>query len=147
MVCLSLHPKQAADFQNLRVSIEVTTPQHKSEISKWWNHYGFPTPLERRLSSNGLTVLVDGVPSAAAWLYQTDSSLCHIDYAVARPGLSKRELRVSYIALLQAMKVLAGKLGFSDLRVFAKRKSLISALKRCGFSLQDKGHAQLSCEV
>jgi hypothetical protein len=126
------------------ISFDLFTPEkHYDLVSDWWKFHGWNVLPLTHLSQTGIVVNFDGIPSAAAWIYRTDSAFCLLEWIVASPEI-RREKRTEVLnALISKSKEVAKNMGFKSIFVTARHESLISRLTQNEFQVCDTGMKNL----
>lgn len=126
--------------------------EYKSEdyvmLTKWWQAWDWQQVPEKCLPSLGLIVTdLSDEPICACFLYQTDSSICWIEWIVSNPEVPKGLRREALDLLLKELKLKAKRLGFKQIFTSTDRESLKVRLVDQGFLVTDKKVDFLICPL
>lgn len=96
----------------------------------WWEFWKFTPPPLEYLPQNMLCAYNGEGPACIAFLYQTDSSLCWLEWIVADHKRSKEDRALAVEMVISSMKILASALGFSAIFTSSKNQSLNKKLEK-----------------
>lgn len=127
--------------------IPFVAEDHYAAISGWWMREDWHViPLDH-LPKIGLVAVVEGTPSAAGWIYQTDSAFCLFEFMIANPEV-RGDLRAKALtALFEEVKKRAKELGFKTVFMSVSNDSLIKRLEAQGFQTGDRGMTNLTFRI
>lgn len=118
-----------------RAWLDADEEVHFAEWRKAHDMSDIPARILPRL---GLVAVLDGVDSAAAWLYLDNSvGVGFMEWLVSRPGLSLAESRECFRAICDAMKAEALAMGYGLILAHAGHAIARVAV---GMGWQDLGH-------
>ncbi len=124
-----------------RLSVELFDPRkHYDTICGWWESQnpGSSVPITH-LSSTGVVACRDGEPSAAVWIYKSDSAFCWIAFPVASPKVRKHERAAVLDVLVSSAKMLAKTMGFQSAVMSLRSQCLEKRIQEHGFKPTDRG--------
>lgn len=132
----------------MNVTVTRFIPElHYAEISRWWKAAKWPViPLDH-LAQVGIVSVVNGIPAAAGWIYQSDSAFCLFEFMVANPSVRAERRHAGFSALFSEAKAAAQRLGFQTIIMSVSNDSLIRRLEANGFSVSDRGMTNLIYKV
>lgn len=130
------------------ISFERFDPsKHYDLVSKWWISAKWPVVPLTHLSQMGIIACFDNEPKAAAWIYQTDSAFCLLEWIVASPEI-RREKRTEVLsALIEKAKEVSNAMGFKTIFMNARHETLISRLKKHDFQIADVQTTNLTFNI
>ena len=117
---------------------EITLEDYK-EICGWWQAQGWPPIPLSDLPNTGVIVHVNGEPSAAGFLYKTDSSFCVLEFIVGNPKADKAYRRRGIDVLLEALLTKAKTAGYTRVFSSIQHPRLEQAYLAAGFTVTDTG--------
>lgn len=106
-------------------------PSDYETVKQWWIDWNWQPVPEHALPNIG--AIIDG--KAAAWLYQTDSSIAIIDWFISSKDKEGRE--EAKIAIIEGLSGIAKELGYQSVITFARNPHLIKTFENCGFHGRD----------
>ena len=108
--------------------------RHREEFRSWCAAWGLPESASDLVPQFG--VIAPGV--ACAFLYRTDSPVCHIDLLLSAPGVDD-DLRDRAIdTIVQAIISAATELGFTRMYAHTALPAVVARAERHGFVFEDK---------
>ncbi len=116
------------------LAIERYDPdRHGSEFRSWCAAWGLPETAAGLVPQFG--VIAPGV--ACAFLYRTDSPVCHIDLLLSAPGIDD-DLRDRAIdTIVSAIIATATELGFTRMYAHTALSAVVERAERHGFVFTD----------
>lgn len=100
-------------------------------VCEWWQAWGWQPVPEHALPKIG--AIIDG--RAAAWLYQTDSSIAIIDWFITSKEKTGRE--EAKRAIIEGLSGIAKEQEYKAIMTFLRHPSLIKTHKESGFCVTD----------
>jgi hypothetical protein len=130
------------------IQVERFIPEkHYETIGEWWKAQKWPVLPLKTLSKTGIVVTLNDKPAAACWIYQTDSSICWLEWVVCNPEV-RREARTDVLStLIQSAKDVAQAMGFESIFTSLKNESMAHRIKSHGFHATDTGVTQYFCHL
>jgi hypothetical protein len=131
------------------MDIRIAEHTDYETLKDWWGFWRFPAPSRPSLPQyqqgyfNGLIVSYNGKDIAAGFLYETNSSMCWIEYIVTNPKTSSEEREEAILRVLEELSSSARELGYSIVFSSLKNESLIGKYKKSGFIEGTKGTTEL----
>lgn len=109
-------------------------------VAGWWAAHGWTPVPARVLPKLGIVAELDGVPTAAGWLYMDNSvGVGWMEWLVADPTASPRRVFQAVSAVVGFIKSEAARLGYHTLMTTCRQPSLGKLLVRQGFQQSDTG--------
>ncbi len=132
----------------MTVTIKQYKPSFYQTAVNWWKGNNWPSIPEKDLPTLGFVSFYDETPVAVAWLYQTDSAYCLLEWMVSNPEFREKETRGKAIdGLLHAMLDAASKLGFTKVFTSTRAGKYVSRLEAQGFAVTEKNMINLIAAV
>lgn len=107
-------------------------------LCKWWITWGFePVPRDflPRNATGGLLVSEDGIPIVAAFIYNTDSAICWIDWVVSNKEYRKKPQRKQAIEILiNSLTNIAKEAGYTYAYALIKNDKLVNIYEGLGYT-------------
>lgn len=123
---------------------ELFRPEkHYNLVTEWWQRQNFAVVPLSHLPQVGIVVFVNEKPTAAGWLYQTDSSICWLEWIVANPEIRGEERKAALSYLINEVKRAASQMDFKTIFMSVQNASLMSRLESHGFVQSDKDMTNL----
>ncbi len=130
------------------IHFEFFEPEkHYFEIKSWWKFHNWSCVPLNHLPKIGIVVYTGDKMACAAWLYQTDSAICIIDWVIANPEIRKQERTDCLDFLITALKDAAFSLGFGSIFTFTRHSLLISRLEKHNFKNTSDGMVNLILNI
>lgn len=130
------------------ITLELFNPhKHYEVICEWWKSHEWPVIPLSHLPLTGLVVYSDGTPSAAGFIYKTDSAFCLFEYIVANPEVRKDARASALSALISSAKILSKTMGFQTIFMSIRNASLGSRLEKQGFISTDQNMTNYICNL
>lgn len=132
----------------MSVKVELFNPEkHYEEVSQWWTAQKWPVVPLSHLPQTGLVVTFNDKPSAAVFIYKTDSAFCWIEYIVASPEIRHEERDLVLSVLISSAKLSARLMGFQTVHMSIRNESLSKRIEAQGFTLGDSGMSNFVCDL
>lgn len=129
----------------MSLSFETFIPElHYEMLSNWWLGHNWPSPPVSHLPTYGIISNLNGKPSAAGFIYQTDSAFCLFEWIIVNPEVRRAERSEAISGLIEKAKEVARELGFQTIFMSVKSESLIGRLAKHGFQINDRSMADLT---
>ena len=111
-------------------------------LCKWWEGHGSYAPQVQQLPSTGIIVESDK-PLCAGFLYNTDSTICVMEFYVCDPLLEKEERDKGLEYLIHLLKGIAINRGYEVIYTSTGIQKFIGRLKEKGFEEADKNQTHM----
>lgn len=111
---------------------QIEIEQDLSTINHWMKGHDKRGFVAEELPTIGF--IVDGV--AAAFLYQTDSSVGILENFVSNPEATPKQVAKALDLIIAELKRAASREGIAQLLVFSKVRSIGKRISRLGFELK-----------
>ncbi len=132
----------------MTITVEQFIPEkHYEGICSWWKEHNWPIIPLTHLSYLGFVSVINGTPAAAAWLYQTDSAFCLLEWMVVNPKIRRQARTTAISAVIQEVKIAAEHMGFKTIFMNSKSGPLIRRLEAHGFSAAEHGMINLVLDL
>ena len=113
-------------------------------VCRWWHAQKWPAIALDALPRTGLVGTTDdGVPLAAGWLYQTDSSIGWVEWIVGDPEADKEQRSEALDLLISKLVERSLDLGIKALFTSCSNERLIERYKKAGFQVTDTSMSNL----
>lgn len=124
---------------NNQNSLRTFEASDYSDVASWWKAHNWPVlPIE---ALPKLGFIVPGV--CAGWLYETDSTLCWLEWVVSNPLTSKEERSVALDEVISSLLSRAKELGFKQVFTTVVHPKLVDRYKNHGFVVTDQAMTNL----
>lgn len=127
------------------IKFRIYTQNDAPLISGWWELiHRTEYPLDA-ISSIGLIVEMDGIPSSCGFLYETNSKICFSDFVIVNPALPKKHRDLAINALTDGLVLLSKERGFKYIFANVRINKLIKRLLCRGFTDLGTTHYMARC--
>lgn len=102
----------------------------------WWKWFRFPAPTKEMLpdkGKGGIMVFKENTPVCAGFLYQTNSSICFMEYIVSNPEYRDKDRQEGIKETIRHLSKIGSLLGYEVMFTFVNNKNLIDSLEETGF--------------
>tara|TARA_R100001530_G_C4310211_1_gene152812 strand:+ start:618 stop:1049 length:432 start_codon:yes stop_codon:yes gene_type:complete len=117
-------------------------------VSKWWEEWKWPSISPEFLSTTGAIIKHEDEYICAAWLYQTDSLMCVVDFFISvKKKFSGNLKKDSLKLLINKLEELAQSNGFKAVYTSVKSQPLINLLLELDYgkdSATEKGDINMT---
>lgn len=137
------------------ISVRQALVRDYETYVSWLKAHEWPVLPREALPSRGYLAFdqnADGSlsserPLAMAWLYDTDSTICWLEWFATNPSVS-RELKIEALEqLVDQVASVAKNLGFKTIFSAVKHPTLLDVLQRKSFTANDSGMTHLGRQL
>jgi hypothetical protein len=120
------------------------------QLKGWWEFWKFPSPPIDALPkydeelTTGLMVSINDVNVCAGFLYETNSTICWLEFIVANPNVSKEDRGNCLDRLIEEFTIEAKKYGFNTIFSSIKNESLLNRYIKAGYKIGTKNTNELT---
>lgn len=102
-------------------------------VCQWWDEWKWP-----RIPEDSLPRIGAITENACAWLYQTDSDVCLIEWYITNPRLRKEQRAGILEPIVEQLCKTAKALGYQNVMSMVRNPHLIKRLNGINFSSEDE---------
>jgi hypothetical protein len=111
--------------------VRMFTDSDYEMVCGWWKSWGWPSIPLSTLSKTGI-IVENEVPVCAAWVYQTDSDTCLIEWFISNKSATKAQRAGCLEVLIDACKDIAKTMGYAKAFCSVRNQNLIKKLEAAG---------------
>lgn len=114
---------------------EFILKKHFPMICKWWDSYNQSELSPNLFFTKGLILMESGLPIAASWIYETNTSSCQVGWTIVNPQLGPKKKLFALNRILDHIISLAQSMGYEFIQSFSNKSALTKLMQRKGFQL------------
>jgi hypothetical protein len=120
---------------------------HYPELVSWWKSYGWMPPSIDALASQGFIAVENGAILAAAFIYQTCSSIAFMDWIVAKKNQPKETRQKAVKSVIEACKQYAKDEGYDIVYTITANIHMQDTYRSLGFKDMEKNAVSMAFNI